>query len=67
MKSIQPVLFLCSDTSALQDFKQFATEKRKIKEVTASRYISAFLNAIKFLNAQAGKLGAVEESSIMQL
>ena len=67
VKGIEPALSLCSDPSAVQDFIQFATEKRKIKAVTASRYISAFLNAVKFLNAQAGERSAVEESSMTQL
>ena len=67
VKGIEPALSLCSDTSAVQDFIQFPTEKRKIKAVTASRYISAFLEAVKFHNAQAGEHGPVEESSMMQL
>ena len=67
VKGIEPALSLCSDTSAVQDFIQFATEKLKIKAVTASRYISAFLEAVKFLNAQAGERAPVEESSMMQL
>ena len=67
VKGIEPALSLCSDPSAVQDFIQFATEKRKIKAVTASRYNSAFFEAVKFLNAQAGNCGPVEESSMMQL
>lgn len=63
VKGIEPALSLCSDTSAVQDFIQLATEKRKIKEVTVTRYISAFLKPIKFHNAQAGERGLVEESS----
>ena len=67
VKGIKPAISLCSDTSAVQDFIQFATEKQKIKAVIASRYISAFLEALKFLNAQAGEHSAVEKSSMMQL
>ena len=67
VKGIKPAPSLCSNTSAVQDFIQFATEKQKIKAVIASRYISAFLEALKFLNAQPGEHGAVEKSSMMQL
>ena len=67
VKGIEPAFSLCSDSSAVEDFIQFATKKRKIKAVTASRYISAFLKAVNFLNAKAGECNAVEESSMMQL
>ena len=67
VKGIEPSLSLCGDPSTIQEFIQFATEKRKIKAVTASRYISAFLNAVKFLNAQAGERGAIGESSMAQM
>ena len=48
---IEPVLAICGDAHAVQDFIRFASEKQKIKAITCSRYISAFFSIIKFLNA----------------
>ena len=66
MKRIEPVLAICGDACTVQDFIRFASEKRKIKAITCSRYISVFFNVIKFLNASP-ESPSITDRSLEQL
>lgn len=51
VKGITPGLSLCGNPRLVQEFVTFVTERRNLKPITASRYVSAFLSVVKVLNA----------------
>lgn len=47
VKNLDPTLTHCSTPELVQEFVQFMMDKRGVKPVTCSRYISALINVIK--------------------
>jgi len=55
MKGLEPTLSICADPILVQEFAHFLIEQRKLKSVTASRYVSAFISVVKVLNSERGE------------
>ena len=47
VKNLDPALTHCSNPELVQQFVQFMMDKRGVKPITCSRYISALINVIK--------------------
>lgn len=64
-------LFLCANPEFVEEFVRFMMDKRGVKAVTCSRYISAFINISKvpltsFQNQDVDVSGSVERLRVIQ-
>lgn len=60
IKKVEPELTYCVNPQVVQEFVHYMMDKRSVKAVTCSRYITAFINVLKVpacsdSNASAGK------------